>query len=154
MKTDVVYRCGHAATVNLTGTNTHGERDRKAAWLTTQDCPACTRQHQQDEQQAQNEAAAATAAEHGWPLLTGTPKQTSWATTIRAEAVTTMTNKLTTAYGADTADQAIRPWTQAALRQTEAAWWIDHRDRIIPAVSSTLTTDELAQLTAATKDAR
>lgn len=37
----ITYKCGHSDNVQIYGTNVHGERDRKAAWYGTIDCPDC-----------------------------------------------------------------------------------------------------------------
>ncbi|MFI2318416.1 hypothetical protein [Streptomyces sp. CB00072] len=146
MKTSIGHSCGHQTTANLTGTDVHGERGRTAAWLATQPCPACARAVRDQDRQEQARAAAATAAEQGWPPLTGSPKQVSWAEQIRAEAISTMGERLAGRTDQDKAQAAHGYWTAVAVRQTEAAWWIDNRDRAIRAVNSSLTTAELATL--------
>lgn len=72
--TDITYHCGHTARIQIYGTNTHGERDRKAAWYATIDCPDCHRRH-----------AAAWCADNGCAPLEGSPRQVAWAETIRRD---------------------------------------------------------------------
>ncbi|MGW3197157.1 hypothetical protein ACWDBD_21715 [Streptomyces sp. NPDC001118] len=155
MKTAIEHVCGHIHTADLLGTNAHGERDRKAEWLATQLCPACARTQRDEDHQRQAEEAAHTAAANDWPTLTGSEKQISWADQIRVAAIEEMTKRLHSRLTADVAEKALAYWTRAALRQTDAAWWIDNRARILPSINSlTLTADEraaLSQMTGAGK---
>lgn len=147
MKAEIEHACGHVTTVNLAGTNVHGERGRTAQWLATQNCPTCARQERKQQREDANAEAAATSAERGWPDLVGTPKQRAWATTVRADAVQAMHDRLTARCTPEVAEQSLQMWTAAALRQLDASWWIDHRDRILASVNSlVLTPEELAEL--------
>lgn len=80
-KYTVNHSCGHDEVVQLVGK--HAERDRKLAWLATQDCSECRKA-------AFNSANAARAEQvkgsfgSEWPALTGSEKQVAWAETIRA----------------------------------------------------------------------
>lgn len=155
MKTAIEHACGHTQTTDLLGTNAHGERDRKAEWLATQLCPACARTQRDETHKQQAEDATRTATESGWPTLTGSEKQIAWAEQIRVTAVADMEKRLTARLAADVAEKALAYWTRAALRQTDASWWIDNRARILPSINSlTLTADEraaLSQMTGAGK---
>lgn len=155
MKTVIEHSCGHTHTADLLGTNSHGERDRKAEWLATQLCPDCARTQRDETHRQQAEDATRVATENGWPALTGSEKQIAWAEQIRVDAVADMENRLTKRLDADVTEKALTYWTSAALRQTDAAWWIDNRLRILPSINSlTLTADEratLSQMTGAGK---
>jgi len=72
------------------------------------------------------------------PALTGSPKQITWAESIRANILPTLVRDL------DQATEVARPKAELALRfaqrQTASAWWIDHRawadlDRVSPMVT-------------------
>lgn len=58
MKYTITHTCGHTEEHQIYGTNAHGERDRKIAWLETTLCPECYRKEQA-------EKAAAEASESG-----------------------------------------------------------------------------------------
>lgn len=40
-KYDITHSCGHSETVEIFGTNVHGERDRKLKWLEEHECHEC-----------------------------------------------------------------------------------------------------------------
>ena len=142
MKTDIRHACGHTASADITGPDTRGQRARTAAWLAEQDCPDCSRRRRAQEREEDNAQAAAASAAQGWPDLTGTPRQTTWATTIRADAITAMRERLTAKCTTEAAEEIHRRWTAAALRQTAAAWWIENRTSILRSINSLLLTPE------------
>ncbi|MFF5265469.1 hypothetical protein ACFY4C_41880 [Actinomadura viridis] len=142
MKVRIEHLCGHTATADITGPNTHDQRDRKADSLASQPCPDCSRAERDAARQQQAKAAAATATEHGWPPLTGSEKQVAWAEQLRAAAIAEMGERLTARLDPDTAQRAHDCWTDAALRRTDASWWIDHRDRPLASVTSLVLTAE------------
>ncbi|QHJ77139.1 MAG: hypothetical protein [Bacteriophage sp.] len=115
----ITYKCGHEATVQINGTNVHGERERKAAWYGTIDCPEC---------KAAN--TAKTNKNAGMADLDGSPKQVAWAESIRGELLPELDQERQgcAEHGA-TAEQLAQIDTVLAwLRdQQSAAWWIDHR---------------------------
>lgn len=41
MQYTILHACGHRAMSQIYGTNVHGERERKAAWLASKPCTAC-----------------------------------------------------------------------------------------------------------------
>lgn len=41
MKYEITHTCGHTSTKNITGTNVHGERDRKVAYHESTPCDTC-----------------------------------------------------------------------------------------------------------------
>ena len=139
-KYEINHICGHVETVQIYGTNVHGERERRAAWLASKPCPEC-------ERRAKAEAARAKADEMGLPELTGSAKQVAWAEDIRAKAVRDAEDALgfdqsraLVASGTLTAEQAARmPLLEQALREgasehADAAWWIDNRFNACPLV--------------------
>ena len=71
----ITYACGHEGSVNLYGS--YDERDRKIAWLETQDCPHCKK--------AKLIARVDSITEEkNLPELSGSEKQIAWAKEIRA----------------------------------------------------------------------
>ncbi|MFB7435254.1 hypothetical protein ACFCZ5_28375 [Streptomyces microflavus] len=146
MKVEIGHVCGHRVTADIVGTDVRGERGRTAAWLAEQPCPECRRDARERKRAEETEAAAAKARGCGWPPLAGTEKQVAWAERIRAEAITAMEGRITARVGEERGRAAVASWTAVALRQTEAAWWIDNRDVAVRAVNSTLTPTELDEL--------
>ena len=84
-KYEITYRCGHSGAVQIYGTNVHGERERKAQWLSENcDCPEC----RQRDKEAALIAAAEIAKANG--MTEGTPKQMGWACKIIEETIKTV----------------------------------------------------------------
>ena len=115
-KYTITYKCGHEGTVNLYGP--YDERDRKIAWLETQDCPHC--------QKARLKAKVDSITEEkSLPELSGSEKQIAWAKEIRAlymdyydtfaSAIKTSKPEMLT---------VIRDWL---VGHTESKFWIDNR---------------------------
>ncbi|HET6212359.1 MAG TPA: hypothetical protein VFE14_05745, partial [Micromonosporaceae bacterium] len=81
---DVPHSCGHTQQHNITGTNVHGERERKAQWLADGTCSDCYRAEQAAKR-------TATAAAHidltNLPRLTGSERQIGWAEKIRVDGI-------------------------------------------------------------------
>ena len=117
---DITYRCGHKDTVRIYGTNAHGEREKKAAWYGTIDCPDC---------KAAKTRQANKAA--GMAELEGSDKQIAWAKDIRSECMAeyTLRQQEIACHWAD-ADQLIA-WLK---HKTSARWWIIHNDSPLEAL--------------------
>lgn len=125
---NIHHTCGHEETVQIYGTNAHGERQRKAEWLESKPCRDC-------ERKAMREENLTGAAE-----LTGSDKQINWANDLRAKAIDDIKAKLAkldTQYIAApqewkaaqrTAGEAI---ITAMLAETSAKTIIDHRDNLV-----------------------
>lgn len=112
---NIRHTCGHEETVQIYGTNVHGERQRKAEWLESKPCRDC-------ERKAMREENLTGAAE-----LTGSDKQVSWANDLRAKAIGDIKAKLAkldTQYIA-----APQEWKDAQRNAGEAI--IDHRDNLV-----------------------
>lgn len=116
----ITHSCGHTATHQIYGTNSHGERERKAAWLKNQDCSECWKATQ---------AAEIATANAALPTLTGSEKQVSWAHKIRAEFVAGVESLIATVPASQqaTAREQAEPLTAKVLTRIDAKWWIDHR---------------------------
>ena len=112
---NIRHTCGHEETVQIYGTNVHGERQRKAEWLESKPCRDCERKVMREE----NLTGAAE--------LTGSDKQVSWANDLRAKAIGDIKAKLAkldTQYIA-----APQEWKDAQRNAGEAI--IDHRDNLV-----------------------
>lgn len=121
---NIHHTCGHEETVQIYGTNVHGERQRKAEWLESKPCRDCERKAMRDE----NLAGAAE--------LEGSEKQVSWANDLRAKAIGEIKAKLAkidTQYIAapqdrkDAQRKAGEAIITALLAETGAKTIIDHR---------------------------
>lgn len=117
--TNITYKCGHSDNVQIYGTNVHGERDRKAAWYSTINCPACKKAE-----------AAQWCADNGCATLTGSDKQVYWAETIRREAIAGLELAADTipATATEAEREQARDIIDKYKAETSAAWWIDNRD--------------------------
>ncbi|MEG2086118.1 MAG: hypothetical protein RR054_04410 [Clostridia bacterium] len=78
MKYNITYACGHTSTVEIFGTNAHGERDNQKEWYKTRLCPDCYKIEQ-------FEIAKNLTIASNFPRLVGTEKQIEWAEKIRAK---------------------------------------------------------------------
>jgi len=118
-KYNVTHTCGHTATHQLVGP--HTERDRKIAYYETQLCADCW----QVEQDAKAKEIAEASANQGLPALQGSPKQITWAETIRAKILAEIDAVLGKV---NPAHKALLDVTLAHLRsQDQAKYWIDNR---------------------------
>lgn len=125
---NIHHTCGHEETVQIYGTNVHGERQRKAEWLESKPCRDC-------ERKAMREENLSGAAE-----LTGSDKQINWANDLRAKAIDDIKAKLAkldTQYIAapqewkDAQRKAGEAIITAMLAETSAKTIIDHRDNLV-----------------------
>lgn len=123
----ITHTCGHDETVQIYGTNVHGERERKAAWLESKPCRDC-------EREALREENLGGAAE-----LTGSDRQVAWADDLRARAIAEA-KQLLAKLEADTAVQQADKdaWRangenaiKAMLAETSAKEIIEHRDNLV-----------------------
>lgn len=140
-KYTIKHICGHTQVHQIYGTNSHGERDNKQAWLATQICYDCYKAQQQAERDAKNTESAKANAEANLPTLTGTPKQIAWAETIRAEKIKKLNEILAKieAFKAKRAltevelelDNKVQAFATAYKNEDSAARWIDLRDRSV-----------------------
>lgn len=95
MKYDGIYSCGHEGTVNIVGPtkDRQWKIDREFSGL----CPDCYRKQIEKERAAKNEAAERESEEMELPELSGTPKQISWANTIRVEIIKELSSEIASA---------------------------------------------------------
>ncbi|WP_217230768.1 hypothetical protein [Streptomyces anulatus] len=135
----ITHACGHHETVQLCGKSS--QREARARWLEHSDCGSCwkSRRDRQRAEDAERDAAANRTA--GLPELQGSPRQITWAETIRASMLHGLTlarEHLTqAAQAADGEEQLSRleqhlQYTDSAhmavAAVTSAKWLIDHRD--------------------------
>lgn len=125
---NIHHTCGHEETVQIYGTNVHGERQRKVECLESKPCRDC-------ERKAMREENLTGAAE-----LTGSDKQINWANDLRAKAIDDIKAKLAkidTQYIAapqnwkDAQRKAGEAIITAMLAETSAKTIIDHRDNLV-----------------------
>lgn len=165
----ITYACGHDGERDIRGTNVHGEREREADRLARGDCPDCYREAQG---QARHRVAATVVDLDALPALTGSDRQTAWATKIRIDgiaAIVTAVDQPPAGYGrsvtavnvghfaaqagpdltavpAGRKPEVVALLTAAALRQVSASWWIDNRGRVPYAAMDVMTEPEHAEL--------
>ena len=112
----ITYECGHTGVVNLFGP--HMERDKKIAWLQTQECPECKKSRIL-------EKVSEITRSKNLPSLSGSEKQISWAEEIRAFFINYYDEF---APSVDTSKpellNIIRDWL---ISVTESEFWIDNR---------------------------
>lgn len=109
-KYEITHSCGHSETVNICGTNVHGERESRAEYLASMPCRECRNR-------AETERARVIADDAGMPRLAGTEKQVAWAERIRLDMVKRMR-----AHGYDA-----ESWARGISSASE---WIDMRDDV------------------------
>ena len=120
MKVTITRACGHEETIEVYGTNVHGERDRKIEYEKTLVCKACYEQ----QTAAENKAAGMTE-------LTGTPKQIAWAEKIRADII----GKIDNMPAQNEQYEQIKSQVLATLKSIDSAsWWIDRRGASVGAI--------------------
>lgn len=119
----IARSCGHTETVQLYGPSR--DRDRKQRWLQGRSCTACFKAARDGEREALAKRAEHIAGLNGWPHLSGSPRQVQWAQDLRMTALARLIQLATAAFG--DRDEVVHTVTQAVLRQTDAAWWIDRR---------------------------
>ena len=114
MEQRIIHACGHEQGHYLTGYDS--QQERKAKWLKTTTCRDCFVAEKRAEQAAAAALSSVAISHLDLPLLTGTDRQISWASTIRTKRLAALTNP------SSDAD------CYACLRVTDAKWWIDCRD--------------------------
>lgn len=137
MKYEVTYSCGHTGTVELFGTSK--ERERKINWYQTcAICPDCYKA-------SKEEQIKETEQENNFPELAGTPKQVSWAKSIREKMFAQIKENYARFYEEieknplHKSEEEIKKLLEEAEitkaefkrvfdNETNASFWIDHRD--------------------------
>ena len=114
-KYEITHSCGCTETVEVFGTNVHGERDRKLAKLSSQPCAACR-------------AKAANSIE-GMAALEGSDKQVAWAADIRKDMLDMIDREVAKMPAEQQAQaQEIGGKAKANLASLASAkWFIEHR---------------------------
>lgn len=96
------HACGHSGE-RYQAYGHHSGRERQLAAIEAHLCPDCRKA-----------AAEKTAQENGLPMLSGSPKQISWASDIRERALRLLPSERS---------EKLRP-------ETSAKWWIDNRSSL------------------------
>lgn len=112
-KYTITYKCGHTEEVKLFGS--YAERERIINNYKACDCPDC-----------RAKAAAQEATAKGYAELTGSAKQISWASDIRANFFAEI-EKIAPTIGRnkDLFDKVVNE----IKTETSASWWIDNNRR-------------------------
>lgn len=122
----ITHSCGHTVEHQIYGTNVHGEREKKAAWLESRLCYDCYKKAQED--------AVPAVPDVGYVALEGTEKQIAWAEDIRAKVAPLIAGGQEKANAASHRNPAVAVAMNAVLQelreQPSAKWWIEHRDII------------------------
>lgn len=113
-KYEITRSCGHPETVEVFGTNVHGERDRKLAWLASKPCAECRKAAEMAEVESFERKSGLS------PEMAGSEKQVAWARKIRRQRFQQASED-----GAD--DGFLRAFAEFA-NSKDAAFWIDGRD--------------------------
>ncbi len=113
MEQRIIHACGHERGHYLTGYDS--QQERKAEWLKTTNCRDCFVAEKRAEEAATASLSSAAISHLDLPLLTGTDRQISWASTIRTKRLAALTNPNSDAD------------CNACFRVTDAKWWIDCR---------------------------
>lgn len=121
---EIEYKCGHKDRMQLYGP--YAERNRKIEWYKENViCPNCRAATQKEEAEQQKKADA----ESGLPALSGSPKQIQWAVMLRKAYMDKLEDAFVRRQTEESPDVIRTVSRQIILgKQTEAKWWIDHRD--------------------------
>ena len=114
MEQRIIHACGHEQAHHLTGFDS--QQERKARWLKTTTCRDCFVAEKRAEEAAAAALCSAAVSHLDLPLLTGSDRQISWASTIRTKRLAELAKLYSDAD------------CYACLQVTDAKWWIDHRD--------------------------
>jgi hypothetical protein len=117
MEYRIAHACGHEQAHYLSGFAS--QMERKAAWLKTTKCKSCFVAEKRAEQAGATAGASAAIAHLDLPLLSGSDRQTAWASSIRAKRLAAIMVMDPSAGPSD---------HRACCVITDAKWWIDHRD--------------------------
>lgn len=103
------------------------EADSWAVWASDHyiECDDCYKARLAKERDAENTRAAEAAISSGLRDLEGSDKQVAWATTIRQKALQKVADDCEMSIAVLIARAPVVRW---ASNQTDARWWIDHRD--------------------------
>ena len=115
MNWEVVHSCGHLETHSIVADFAYVAETR-ARQLKRRKCATCYRAGKTAKAADQAITDSATLAGVNLPVLSGTERQVAWAETIRRERLAAAMRK--------DADAA-----RSYVGQTEAKWWIDHREQ-------------------------
>ncbi len=113
MEREITHSCGHIER-HFVGGMFAADGDAQARRIARMKCKPCFKAGKQAKANVQAETDRATLAGMDLPELTGSEKQTSWATTIRLERLAALHRTM----------PALVP-SYASI--ADAKWWIDHR---------------------------
>lgn len=120
---NVMHTCGHEQIHQISGKSDH--RHNKMNWLKTTLCTECWKKDQQAKKDKNNAAALDFANNQGWPDITGSPAQVSWAIRIR-HVVLLQLNKASETDPVELQKiEEIKSWL---LNKTKSEFWIEGKN--------------------------
>lgn len=126
----ITRRCGHVDQVDITGTNSRGEREARAAREAQRLCGPCW-QGERAAAAARSRAERETAGGESWPVLHGSARLVEVAGQVREELLTGLAGQVEALYGKGGRPDLVEPMTalyeQVARSQHDAQWWMDGR---------------------------
>jgi hypothetical protein len=127
-KYEITRNCGHTETHQITGNSR--DREWRIKWLERHDCGACFGAKRVEASKAEGAAALVALGDTAskLPTLTGSEKQVTWATQIRAKVFTWLASD-----EAGRAMNGLDAVARFALTQVTAAGWYCDRGRVSPA---------------------
>lgn len=129
-KYTITHTCGHTVVHNIVGK--HTDRDSKAQWLESTDCPECYAKIKQEQREASD--AAAIAASEACGELSGSEKQIAWAHKIRGKTL----ERAKKIFEGKEYDLCLQLFAAA----NSAKWWIDNKDApITPTILNEIVVD-------------
>ena len=126
-KHTIAHTCGHEVEHNLFGP--YEGRRRRIEELAGNPCPACAQAKRAEANATTNAVAAKAASEAGLPELLGSEKQIAWAESIRVKVIAEAEAAIARTATTPERKAQVAPLLAKLTAQTEAAWWIDRRNK-------------------------
>jgi hypothetical protein len=140
-KYEIIYACGHTGIVHVVGHASY--REGRLAWLQSQVCFDCYKEHQLQAVRAQTE-------ERALPPLQGSDAQVHWAASIRLKILQAAEKLHVQQPASSPEEERLRLLAlDALLRETSAAQWITWRDWPVSLIMQEITQTLLATPTQA-----
>lgn len=120
----IKFSCGHEERIQLYGKT--ADRENKIRYYEREgECSECYRKGLERARAKANEEAEKKAEESGLPQLTGSPKQISWATTLRQEFIDYVNENYEPT---EEAPEMMKEFMDRMMKEhTTAKYWIENR---------------------------
>lgn len=133
MKFYGTYSCGHDGEIQIYGPTK--DREWKAKYEFDRLCPECRELERKRQIEEKDKIAMDAAIQMELPVLTGTERQITWATTIRYDHIKTVKRALETyekdkvvfTFGSVTTEQWKAVFDSLVNNETESKFWIENR---------------------------